>query len=90
MDGLRVAGEAGGEIALEQLQRRCEKGELFAAGVLALESGEMRRIEPLVARAEAEPEARRGFVGAIAWCAPAVLAGTCGDGTARQRRSRGI
>jgi uncharacterized protein (TIGR02270 family) len=76
VDGLRVAGEAGWRIALEQLERRCEKGELFAAGVLALESGDMRRIEPLVARAEAEPEARRGFVGAIAWCRPALLAST--------------
>ncbi|MBD0274208.1 MAG: TIGR02270 family protein [Acetobacteraceae bacterium] len=74
VDGLRVAGEAGWRIALEQLERRCEKGELFAAGVLALESGDMRRIEPLVARAQAEPEARRGFVGAIAWCRPALLA----------------
>jgi uncharacterized protein (TIGR02270 family) len=44
--------------------------------VLALESGDMRRIEPLVARAEAEPEARRGIVGAIAWCRPALLAPT--------------
>ena len=76
VDGLRVAGEAGWRIALEQLDRRCEKGELFAAGVLALESGDMRRIEPLVARAEAEPEARRGFVGAVAWCRPEVLAPT--------------
>jgi uncharacterized protein (TIGR02270 family) len=74
VDGLRVAGEAGWRIALEQLERRCEKGELFAAGVLALESGDMRRIEPLVAVAEAAPGVRRGFVGAIAWCLPRLLA----------------
>ena len=87
VDGLRVAGEAGWRIALEQLERRCEKGELFAAGVLALESGDMRRIEPLVARAEAEPEARRGFVGAIAWCRPAAAGA---DGAALGPLGRGF
>ena len=86
VDGLRVAGEAGWRIALEQLERRCEKGELFAASVLALESGDMRRIEPLVARAAAaEPGVRRGFVGAVAWCEPALLAPTvrAWDGSAQ-------
>jgi uncharacterized protein (TIGR02270 family) len=77
VDGLRVAGDAGWRIAMEQLERRCEAGEMFAAGILALESGDMRRIEPLVVVAEkAEPDVRRGFVGAIAWCRPGLLVNT--------------
>jgi uncharacterized protein (TIGR02270 family) len=80
IDGLRVAGEAGWRIAMTELKAHPEPGELFAAGVLALESGERARIDPLVAlAAEAEPEVRRGFVGAIAWCSPASLAATVRD-----------
>jgi uncharacterized protein (TIGR02270 family) len=80
IDGLRVAGEAGWRIAMAELKAHPEPGELFAAGVLALESGERARIDPLVALAAgAEPEVRRGFVGAIAWCSPASLAATVRD-----------
>jgi uncharacterized protein (TIGR02270 family) len=80
IDGLRVAGEAGWRIAMTELKAHPEPGELFAAGVLALESGERARIDPLVALAAgAEPEVRRGFVGAIAWCSPALLAATVRD-----------
>jgi uncharacterized protein (TIGR02270 family) len=70
VDGLRVAGEAGWQIAVSQLERHWDKGELFSAALLALESGDMRRIEPLAAKLRATPEGRRGFVGAIAWCRP--------------------
>jgi uncharacterized protein (TIGR02270 family) len=85
VDGLRVAGEGGWRIALEQLQRRCGAGELFAAGVQALESGESDRIERLVGRAQAEQETRRGFVGAIAWCRPSLLATTVRNWNASSR-----
>jgi uncharacterized protein (TIGR02270 family) len=74
IDGLRVAGEAGIEIALEQLARNREPGELFAASVLGLERGDP--IEPLVELAETEPEARRGLLGAIGWVAPSRLKAT--------------
>jgi uncharacterized protein (TIGR02270 family) len=74
IDGLRVAGDAGWQVAKEQLEHRCEKGELFAAGVLALESGDKRRIDNIVATAIQEPAAGRGLVGAIAWCRADFLA----------------
>ena len=73
VDGLRVAGEAGFEIALEQLAAHQEAGELFAAGVVALESGDRGRIDPLVELAEEAPEARGGLAGAIGWTAPERL-----------------
>ena len=71
-----MAGEAGFEIALEQLAAHQEAGELFAAGVLALESGELARIGPLVELAEEVPKARRGLAGAIGWTAPERLRST--------------
>jgi len=74
VDGLRVAGAAGWRVAVNQLERYWDTGELFSAALLALESGDMRRIEPLTAKLQAAPEARRGFVGAIAWCPPDGLA----------------
>jgi uncharacterized protein (TIGR02270 family) len=67
LDGLRVAGEDGWRIAMAELARHQEAGELFAAGVLALESGDLERIEPLAALADKVVEARRGFSGAIGW-----------------------
>ncbi|WP_372623352.1 TIGR02270 family protein [Falsiroseomonas sp.] len=73
LDGLRVAGEAGWRIAAAQREARSEAGESFAAAILALESRDMGRIEPLAALT-AVPEARRGLVGAIAWCPPGLLA----------------
>ena len=73
VDGLRVAGDPGFEIALEQLAAHPEPGEVFAAGVLGLESGDPGRIDPLVELAEEVPEARRGLAGAIGWTAPERL-----------------
>jgi uncharacterized protein (TIGR02270 family) len=75
VDGLRVAGEAGRRIAMAALEARPEEpGEMLAAAILALESGEMVRVAPIAALAEAAPPARRGLIGAIAWCRPALQA----------------
>jgi uncharacterized protein (TIGR02270 family) len=76
IDGLRIAGEAGWRMASEQFGARDEAGEAFVAAILALESGEAARIRPMVELADATPQVRRGLVGAMAWCAPAVLAPT--------------
>lgn len=73
VDGLRVAGEAGWRVASEQLEQHREPGELFAAAVLALEEAEPARLAPLIDTALTVPEARRGFLGAIGWVAPARL-----------------
>jgi uncharacterized protein (TIGR02270 family) len=73
MDGLRVAGIEGRRIALAQLERHEEPGELFCAAVLALESAESGQIDPLAAVAEAIPDAYRGFLGALGWVTLPVL-----------------
>lgn len=73
VDGLRVAGEAGREIAWSQLQQWGEMGELFAAAVTLVETGDPELVAPCVDFAEQHPESLRGLVGAIAWTAPERL-----------------
>src|SRR5918996_2266870 len=52
IDGLRVAGEPGWEITLAQLEQHREAGEVFAAGVLALESQDQAKIDQVIAVVE--------------------------------------
>ena len=73
VDGLRVAGEAGREIAWEQLRQWGEMGELFAAAVTLVETGDPDLVAPCVEFAEQHPESLRGLVGAIAWTEPRRL-----------------
>lgn len=75
LDGLRVAGEAGWELCVEQLAHE-EAGEVFAAAVLALESKNIKRLERVLAVAEAVPETVRGFISALGWVTPQTLRGT--------------
>ncbi len=75
LEGLRVGGEAGWEIAAEQLSQE-EAGEVFVAGVLALESRNPARLELVLAVAEAVPETARGFISALGWVTPQQLKGT--------------
>ena len=65
LDGLRVAGPAGWEACVEELSWR-EPGEIFAAGVLALESGERKRLDAILAAAE-KPELARALASALGW-----------------------
>jgi uncharacterized protein (TIGR02270 family) len=65
LDGLRVAGAAGWELALQQLSRP-EAGEFFAAAVLAVESRERAKLE-LVFDRITESEPARGAVSALGW-----------------------
>src|ERR1017187_6046816 len=58
LDGLRVAGEAGWEICKEALSTG-ESGEVFAAAVLAFESGDKDRVETVLEAGAAEPERSR-------------------------------
>jgi uncharacterized protein (TIGR02270 family) len=69
IDGLRVAGEAGWAICAAGLAHE-EPGEVFAAGVLALEGGGSERFEEVYAVVEAVPETVRGLVSAFGWVAP--------------------
>jgi uncharacterized protein (TIGR02270 family) len=67
LDGLRVAGEVGFEIAMAQLDRFREPGEMFAAATLAFREDSLEARLPLVELAEAVPETRRGLFGALGW-----------------------
>ena len=73
LDGLRVAGEAGRRTALAMLEANPETGELFAASVLALEAADLCHLAPLLELAEADPEVRRGLLGAIGWVPTTTL-----------------
>jgi uncharacterized protein (TIGR02270 family) len=75
IDGLRVAGEPGWAIALGQLEQHQEAGEVFAAGVLALESQDQAKIDQVIAVVEAAPEATRGLISALGWLRPESLRG---------------
>ena len=66
IDGLRVAAEPGWAICEEALSWK-EPGELFAAGVLALESGDQKKIDKVLQAAVAAPDAAVGVISAIGW-----------------------
>jgi len=66
LDGLRVAGDAGWEIVQQELKWE-EPGEVFAAAVLAFESDDMARIQPVLTVARESPELARGLISALGW-----------------------
>jgi uncharacterized protein (TIGR02270 family) len=66
IDGLRIAGEAGWEICKEALSYE-EAGEVFTASFLAFESGEVARIETVLAVGSASPELARSLASALGW-----------------------
>lgn len=66
LDGLRIAGDAGWEICKEGLSLE-GSGEVFAAGVLAFESGEESRINEVLVVGSTSPELSRGIVSALGW-----------------------
>jgi len=66
IDGLRIAGEAGWQICLEALSWK-EPGELFAAGVLAFEANDPKKIDKILAAAVVAPEAAGGVISALGW-----------------------
>ncbi|MEZ4271725.1 MAG: hypothetical protein R3C68_09930 [Myxococcota bacterium] len=66
VDGLRIAGEPGWEICKESLGQE-EAGEVFAASVLAFESGEDSRIESVLEVGAKSYELYRGLVSALGW-----------------------
>ena len=65
--GLRVAGVQGWEIAKAALEEIGEPGEVFAAGVLAFESGVPERVQQVIEVGTATPEASRGLISALGW-----------------------
>lgn len=78
LDGLRVAGAEGLELAQAELDRHGEPGEAFTLALLALEAGEDGRLGALLELARAVPATRRGLAGALGWVGPAALRGRVG------------
>ena len=69
LDGLRVAGPHGWTILKESLALE-EAGEIFAAAVIAFESGDPKRSDLVLDAGTATPELARGLVSAIGWLPP--------------------
>lgn len=65
IDGLRLAGDAGWELCEHALQFD-EAGEVFAAAVLAFESGDGKRVDK-VTTGNLTDEIFRGLVSALGW-----------------------
>ena len=66
IDGLRVAGEEGWQLARKELAWK-EPGEAFAASILAFESNHPRRIAEILGIASAVPKLARGVISALGW-----------------------
>jgi uncharacterized protein (TIGR02270 family) len=66
LDGLRIAGDAGWEISKEALSTE-EPGEVFAASVLAFESGKKDRLDTVLQAGTASLELSRALVSALGW-----------------------
>jgi len=66
IDGLRIAGEEGWQLCLNELSWE-EPGEIFAAAVLALESGNETKIQTVLKAATKSPDLARGFISALGW-----------------------
>src|SRR5579884_2122032 len=66
LDGLRIAADPGWDIAIEAMAEG-DAGELFAAAVLAFESGKADRTQPVLEAAAADPAKARALVSALGW-----------------------
>ena len=66
LDGLRVAGDAGWELCKAGLAHE-ENGEVFAAVVMAFESGIEPRIQAVLNVVEQTPALSRGLISALGW-----------------------
>ena len=75
VDGLRVAADAGVKACYAQFKSG-ERGAMFAAALLALESQQPRTIESLFSMAEAMPALQNGFTSAFGWVSAQFLQGT--------------
>ena len=73
IEGLRIAGSEGYQIALEQLEANQEPGELFTCSLLALEARDQKRFAQLSEIGGKADGACLGLRGAIGWCDAARL-----------------
>ena len=68
LDGLRVAGEPGWELCKTGLGNE-ENGEVFAASVMAFESGVESRIQAVLDVVQKTPELSKGLISGLGWIA---------------------
>lgn len=66
IDGLRIAGEEGWQLCAKELAWE-EPGEVFAAAVLAVESGDLSKIQSVLKVATKSLELSKGFISALGW-----------------------
>lgn len=69
LDGLRIAGPHGWTVLKETLKLE-EPGEIFAAAVVAFDSGDAKRTDLVLDAGTATPDLARGLVSAIGWLPP--------------------
>lgn len=74
LDGLRVAGQFAWQLC-EQALGRGSQGEVFAAGVLAFDSGDSARIQRVLQAVCAAPEVERELISALGWLPFSNVAG---------------
>jgi uncharacterized protein (TIGR02270 family) len=74
LDGLRISGHEGWKLC-EQALEIGESGEVFAAGLLALESKDRQKFDKLMVVAENSEEAVKGLISAFGWVEPSRLTG---------------
>jgi len=67
IDGLRIAGDVGWSICCADALAQEEQGEVFAAAVLAFESGQDQRIKMVLEAAATDPVLSRGVISALGW-----------------------
>jgi uncharacterized protein (TIGR02270 family) len=72
LDGLRVAGDHGWRRAWQEFEDRPEPGEAFAAAVLAFESTDPGRIQPVLDAAGGSRDLARAVASAVGWLADAA------------------
>lgn len=68
LDGLRLAGETGWQLALEGLEDELDGGEAFVAAKLALDRGDMRGVAQVLDLVEGAPEIWSALPSAISFC----------------------
>jgi uncharacterized protein (TIGR02270 family) len=89
LDGLRIAGAEGWQLVAKELAWE-EPGEVFAAALLALESGDAAKIQSVLNVAEKAPELARGYISALGWLeyrqAEPYIKKLCASRSSAQRR----
>src|SRR5262249_8736325 len=67
LEGLRIAGNDGWLVCLEELQRWRDSGSAFTAAVLAWESANANRVQLVLSFAEQSVECYRAIASSLAW-----------------------